>query len=1509
LAKTNYIDRPPRIQPELPFGDHDIPNPPEIEDNANRPILQAALPLVMILGYILVSMNGSGRNMLMIIPMAVSVVASTALAFYSFQLDKKMRAEKEAAYKQLLVEIRRQMMEYKEMQSTFYHGNYPDTGTTLRIAQDLTRPPGEHQEDSRSGSRLWERRSTDKDFSVFRLGLGTLPSTVIYKLPTIENYGHPMIRDAVRLSEESRYVQNVPVTIPLRQNEDVKPEEKDAVKAVRHAIGITGVMTEGIYQFLWASLVDYSAYQSPADARIYIIGSHNSRQQWRWAFSLPHCKETDGSASLVFESDQEERPDKEPDQVRLFLRSLRTILERRKVRIQDKEGSRDVAIPHLMVIIDVLDTVPSWSALNDLEAEACISLILQEGQRLGASIFFLVPSRAKVPSPCEAILEVDVEPETKKHVFRYAEVDLNTPRYVGEASIIENQDLARDFARALEPLSIRRGFGSDLGTSVSIMEMLRLNSINEIEAFSKESWARWIKPQNADWLGVEIGLMAGNEVRRLTFSAKGDGVHGLVAGSTGSGKSELLTSLIIGLAVNYDPSIINFVLVDYKGGSAFEPFRHLPHVVDIVTNLEGSATGRMFASIKAELDRRQRLNTYTDSKDIVHYRKKGLHLEEGRQPYPHLFIIIDEFAEMIAGNTEFKSQLESITRLGRSLGVTLILAAQRPIGVTDQMRANIKFRICLRVETPEDSRELLRRSDAAFLPPGIPGRGYLQVGNENIELIQTSYTGSDYRGEAQNVKPNVIWLNRPKKVDPGKSGEPPKLFEVINNMCINLSKEMDRPVQWRPWPAFLPRKISLEDSVDLDYMIDTDIAILRSNLDVGNVPATAEEAITNTPILTTAQTDGASEVDAQKSPEAKEYPLNGLITKWVNQDYSWKGINWEKEAIRPVIGLIDNPFEARQLPLVINFPVGHAVIFGASGWGKTTFLRTLILSLAVKHSPDELQIYIMDFGGRNLSMFKDMPHVGAIVTSEEEERVTRLLRKIGSIIEKRQILFSEAGANDLYTYNVKNPDKVQPAVLVAIDNFAEFKENFENSMPTLISLVRESRAYGVHFIFTGDQPNALSGKLFSLVTERMTLKLSDASEYAEVVGRGVSDMGNIAGRGFVRIGQTPLEFQTALPVGITEDDNLKRIDENEKLKQLSQKLNRIWANRFKGEPPATIETLPFIVSLDRVMQTKVFPKTNRILPFMGINDQDLDPYLLDLQRQGPHFVIIGPPNSGKTTSLRTILISLASQYTPKDIMIVLVDFGKKFFDYGGKRNLAELPHVVNAITKPEDVDELAENLRVEAMDLATNPGRRKVYVLIDNYDSFSEEGQKVIRTAVETIANLAREYGTSGLHFIASGSPNIISGQDDLRKQIVSSSFGLGLQTADTANRLNGRVPRSLAEAELPLGRGFIVKSGRTIMIQIATPYSSDENIEGSLDNWVDQICERTQGERPKWLRVPPPKAEPLLNKEELESVKKQLKEMMVPDDMLATLGEKDLLNLAKEMGIKLPEKKETEKG
>ncbi|MBV9787880.1 MAG: hypothetical protein JOZ51_06895, partial [Chloroflexi bacterium] len=661
----------------------------------------------------------------------------------------------------------------------------------------------------------------------------------------------------------------------------------------------------------------------------------------------------------------------------------------------------------------------------------------------------------------------------------------------GEARVV--QRLGEQMNGALDPNAHRRNQPlriDALPTSSSYRKVLAdvfnisqdgKTFLNELKAAMDHKWELNTLAANAAWLEATIGVASGNRLRTLYFEAKKDGAHGMIAGGTGSGKSELLMTLIVGLAVNFPPDILNFVLVDYKGGGAFKPFEKLPHVVDIVTNLNKAAVDRMFTSISAEIRRRQALNVETRTKDIVDYRAKNFHIT--REPYPHLFIIIDEYSEMIDDNPEYRLALDSITRVGRAQGVNLILASQQPKGVSDQMRANIKLRMCLKVEQMDTSRELLRRPDAAFLPNGMPGRGYIQAGNENIELVQVSYTGEVQRDEREQ---SVMWPERQSIATQPTADDPPRLFDAI----VNLASELEAGrMATKPWPKFLPESFTLE----------------------------------------------APLMDAKRGTS---FRLEPSITDWLNGDtaHLWPGIDWRNGALRPVVGLIDNPSEAEQTPFRLDLSRNHLAIFGDAGLGKTTLIRTLLTSLAATHSPDELHLYVLDLGGRNYRSLENLPHAGAIIYGDDEaleERLQRLLEKLARMTDERQQQMSNASATSLAEFNQSNPDQVLPAVVVVIDNIAVLQENFEPLVEnTLVPLVRRSLGVGITFVVSGNVPTNMPSKLYNLFGERLTFKQANTDRYMDIVGRGAIEFGDIPGRGYIRRGQRPLMFHIAQPSGI-----------------------------------------------------------------------------------------------------------------------------------------------------------------------------------------------------------------------------------------------------------------------------------------------------------------------------------------------------------------------------------------
>ncbi len=949
-----------------------------------------------------------------------------------------------------------------------------------------------------------------------------------------------------------------------------------------------------------------------------------------------------------------------------------------------------------------------------------------------------------------------------------------------------------------------------------LSEMLEISQektfIDELKKATSLVWERNGSADHADWLNVCLGITSGNRKRVLQMEAKKDGVHGLIAGGTGSGKSELLMTMIVGLALNYPPDILNFVLVDYKGGGAFKPFEKLPHVVDIVTNLNKAAVHRMFAAINAEMRRRQAFNAETGTKDIVEYRRKGLHRTHA--PYPHLFVIIDEYSEMIDDNPEFRAELESITRVGRAQGVNLILASQRPKGVTDQMRANIKLRLCLRVEEMDTSREMLRRPDAAFLPNGMPGRGYIQIGNENLELIQVSYTGENQPDESDAA---ALWPERDTIETLGASEDIPKLFDA----AVMLTSELvDGQMAPKPWPGFLPNNFSLQSPL----------------------------------------------YDAQKN---RPFTLTTSVTDWLNGDTEelWPGIDWDSEAMRPIAGLLDNPVEAWQGPLKFDLSRTHLAIFGDSGWGKTSFIRTLITSLSATHSPNEFHAYILDLGGRNYRSLQDLPHVGGVIYADDEafeERLQRLLDKLGRMTDERQQILSNADSNNLYDYNERNPDQALPAVLVAIDNFAELKENYEALVEaTITPLVRRSLSAGITFVVTGNNPSSLPSKLYNLFGERVTFKQANTDRYMDIVGRGAIEIDDIAGRGYIRLGRRPLLFHAAQPVGIfDEEDSRDTLTEADEIRLMARHMHEhittkgiAWRNQ-----PDPIDILPDIVPLHTVLEEAGEPDAKEINAIVG-QEVTLQPALFNLKRMGPHFAVAGPPLSGKTTTLYNWVLSLASQYPPDKVMMVLVDLQQKFVDYGGIHNLDELPHVVDSISEVEQLEGLVANLKVECEALVSQDTDRAIFVIIDNFDDLSEEIDR-LRELPQELSGLVRRYGRDGLHFIICGS--LDSGTSELRRRVQSANYGIALRSAQAVDALRAaRRPAALLRGkELPVGRGFIVKSGQTTMIQVATPYESlgfvkppgefldeEERNAWAMDAWIEKIKTQYPDGKVSWAQ------------------------------------------------------------
>lgn len=1490
-----YIDRPPRIQPILPLEEKEIPKPPDQQDEGYARLIQVSLPLVTIIGYVLIgTLGGGGRNPWFMIPMALSVVASVAFSIYSYRKEKQRRDEIQRAYADHLTELSREMHMYHDMQRRFYRYNYSDTDHLARIVDNARLEALASERSLRSEARLWERRVTDDDFGVVRLGIGTLPSTVTYTLNDAESLDNPLVREAMKLADDSRQVSDIPVIISLRQpvienaEAEGQAEEQEAQAGrtpVTHALGIAG-QKEDVYQFTRAILGHYAVFHAPMDAKLYVLGVADSKREWNWAYSLPHTQADESDRLLCFVDPiaavQPDRTfsDSAESELEKFLEGLRKTLAQRKIQLQDREGQERTSTPtypFLLVVVDLLSAVyqkDSPMSLASLEVDAAISILLEEGAKLGAAIIFLVPERSKVPSRCNAVVEIqknyskinDQGVRTQEIFFRYTEVGLNTFRYVGTADIVPALESIKSLAEQLAQMKIRESAGANLVRTVPFLDLMGTKSLWDLEQDARQKWQVSKQAGHSNWLRAKVGMMAGNKARTLVFSAKHDGVHGMVAGSTGSGKSELLITLITGLAATYDPSVLNFVLVDYKGGGAFDGLKDLPHCVDLITNLEKDGVTRMFTAIDSELKRRQALNVQTNTKHVVEYREKGLH--ETHKPYPFLFIVIDEFAEMIADRSEFRDQLESITRLGRAQGVSLVLAAQRPSGVTDQMRSNIKFRISLRVETTGESREMLRRSEAAFLPGDIPGRGYLQVGNDEIELIQVAYTGEKYTGLDY--------------FDPAKDQEPPELYKAIVDMLQRVAKEEDVATQHAPWPKFLPAKLTLT----------TPLLI---------APAPDLEPITSDRYLMDA--DKQSITLGQRWDD--QLTLNPAVSKWLAGQCAWleTQLAWDKYALRPVVGLLDDPYEAKHLPLVIDLTRGHVVIFGASGWGKTTFIRSLVTSLVVTHSPNQLHVYLLDLGGRSLSVFEKFPHVGVVVTPDREgyeEQVEQLMREIDDIVRDRRDKLSNAGVDDIYHYNRKSPQNPLPAIVVAVDNFVEFKETFGNEnenvesvLDRFVTLARQAKPFGVHFIISVNQLNDLSSKIYSLFTERLTLRLAEQNDYRAIVGGHVPELGEISGRGYIRVGRQPLSFQVALPVGAIDDQDQLTQTEADQIRAIGQAMSDyVEQNKAYYQLPFRIDPLPrsssyrqvlaesLNLKLDETFLDDLLEATRELWErnasaeyadwlnvVLGITSGNRKRALqLEAKKDGVHGMIAGGTGSGKSELLMTLIVGLALNYPPDILNFVLVDYKGG----GAFKPFETLPHCVDIVTNLNKaaVDRMftainAEIRRRQALNVKTVTKdiveyRQKglhltrepyphLFVIIDEYAEMIDHNPEY-RAELESITRVGRAQGVNLI--LASQRPK---GVTDQMRANIKLRLCLRVEDADTSRELLRRPDAASLPNGVP-GRGYLQTGNENLeLVQVSyTGEPQPDRSDGDIV-WPDRALTKTDQadeETPKFFNA-----------------------------------------------------------
>ena len=1319
-AQPEVFNRPPRIF-RLPSKETiDVPKPPTKEQPPPPvgllPILMPLITVSIMFGiYIFVS-HASLQQLAFLLPMAIfSVMGPLNTIITTRQKVKAVRRlnrENDKKYKKLLAKLRTYLKKQADEQ---------------RLVALLTDPdPEVLEEQIKQREHLWERRPEDPDFLTVRVGKGKQPFSVTLNIPEVESVD-PMAAEVQRFKHDFTFVDDIPCGISL-------PRVK--------SLGITG-RRQDVAALTHEMICQIATHHSPEDVRILGIYPLSQKQDWEWMADLPHTTPLKGCKLKRLTAVGE-------DEAIQLLNFMLEELSQRASKIAEQNSTpggastmQPVSLPHLVVLVH--DYV-------DVRQHPALTHAFKLGEQLGVSVIYLVAQQQAIPSQCRGIVRLSEE-----CMLTYAGIGVDRETLEGVQADKIQLDHARRIARSLSALHVVSDDddAADIPTNVRLLDLLDIPFADQVDP--EKWWGSGTQPRFG-MLRVPIGRNADGIVW-LDLNDNVHGPHGIIAGTTGAGKSELLQSMIVGLAITHHPHLVNFVLVDFKGGAAFKPFEKIPHTVGMVTDLSGKLTERALVALKSELKRREHVLSGANAKKISEYIAMRAQNPKSLEPLPHLFIIIDEFAELAKEHPTFMEGLVSVVQKGRSLGVHLILATQKPTGsVNPNIWSNLKFRICLRVASLQDSRDMLGRSEAALLPSTIPGRAYFQIGSEVFDLFQSARISLPARvaNEAALAAKQVATNN-------GEIIDQKVLMDIIEPYQETIGAEL-----FKPWPAPLPNRVNLTEVYKQ----------VRRMIPV-------------------------------QPPESKQ-PVYGWLTC--------------------PMGMIDLPMEQRQEPWLLDMPKsgGHVLVGGASGSGKSVFLRTLITSLALTHTPGQLNLYLIDFGGQALRVFEKLPHVGGVFSESDAEYISRLLRKLEGIIEERKKYCTTHQLDDFLSYQRRRAEKSDlpemPAVVLVIDKFVDFKQAHEKELERLLLIARQGRTYGVYLVLSVDRPVSVPMQLLSLFELRIGLRLVEYTDSLILVGKNDASTIDPAtpGRGYKR-GKTLEEVHIALPVpGEDDDEQTSQLDI-----LVASFLRDSKTAKITQAPP--IRLLPEYVRADYFLMDAVSGRgtqgnivdsvapTQALSVRVGMEDFTLRPIALDLNADTPHAMVAGGPGSGRTTVLQTCLLMLATP-TNRHAQVILVDFRR------GSRLMRRLPNVCMYADTEERLNQVMEKLKAELrkrstqlreeleqmqddLNVVLGASMTPLVLVIDDYDQLSVLSRNPFNDLKEFMPQ-ARDLH---FHIIVAGPPNDLMRSDPLLTSVRTARLGIVLGGDPNDPQVLG-----VRMSDMAAGRGYLVRRNQKYLVQLA---------------------------------------------------------------------------------------------
>ena len=1036
---SNYFYRTPHFYNELEPLSMEIDAPPTKKEKDETPVLLTVGPMltmsmtsvVMLISSLSNMRNGNGVGSQMTsIVMAGAMLASCLLwpmmtrAYQNFS-EKKYEHKRQKKYKSYIEKKEVEIEKHIEKQKN----NLLENNLSVADTQNVIRG---------HNVRLWQRRITDSDFLTLPVGIGNTKTKIDIKYPE-EHFSmsdDDMLELALELGKKERILQDVPITFSFYDNIS------------------TGIIGDAIItkEFIDRIVLQIMANYSYDEVKIVTFTSMENETDWDYIKILPHSWSND-KAMRFFGSSNDD------------YREMIYVLE--KIYNERKENDSSIKqVPHYIIITDAIKSIDNYDFIKE---------VMSNSKNLGFSVIMMVDKLSALPNECKNFINVNRD---ECGIFSSA-VNLSAQRFKIDFTPIDDiYNCARELANI--DVNIKSEIESSLPDIYQFMEMYQVGKVEQLNALD-----RWKKSNPILSLRAPIGIGKSGELITLDLHEKYHGPHGLIAGTTGSGKSEFIITYILSLAVNYHPYEVQMILIDYKGGSLAGAFTssnyRLPHLAGTITNLDGNELNRSLASIESEVKRRQALfneaRKVSNESTIDIYKYQKLYREnklKNMEPVSHLLIISDEFAELKEQQPEFMDKLISIARVGRSLGIHLILATQKPGGVVDsQIWSNTRFRVSLKVQDTSDSQEVLKKPDAAYLKK--TGRFYLQVGYDEVYTLgQSAWAGGQYY-------PSTTFK---KEID--------KSVNIINNIgYITTTREPNVVVKEEAQGEELPAIVKyLSDLANKE-----NIKIRKLWLD--------------------------------KIPE--KIFIDDLKTKYKFQRKPY--------FIEPIIGEYDDPSTQNQYVLTIPFSrIGNTIVYGIAGSGKEMFLEALIYSSMISYAPEEVNFYIMDFGAETLRVFNDSPYVGDYLTINEPEKINNLFKMINEEIEMRKRTFSSYGGS--YQSFIESSGKSLPNYIVIINNYEAFYENYEDITDELGQILRDANKYGIFFIVTATNDSALRMRMKQNFALNYVLQQNNDDDYSSILGnaRGKAPA-KLKGRGLFKK-DSIYEFQTAM---IKEDNLVKYI--------------------------------------------------------------------------------------------------------------------------------------------------------------------------------------------------------------------------------------------------------------------------------------------------------------------------------------------------------------------------------